>query len=932
MTVRESEHAAAPADALIDAAALASWLDALAARGDVTSGDTATAILSRLKKALADGHTKAEVLLLQEGKGTLCARRLSDLQDSLIRVIHDFAGKHVVPPEKGGGPAMAVVAVGGYGRGTLAPGSDIDLLFLMPAKSTPRLRKLADYILYRLWDMGFKVGQATRTVDECIRLARSDMTIRTAVLEARFVCGDRALLDALTARFDKEVVKGTAAEFVAAKLAERDERHQKQGASRYLVEPNIKDGKGGLRDLHTLFWIAKYVYRTQSMDELVKAGVFSRAELERFQKAEEFLWVVRCNLHFLAGRAEERLSFEVQRPMAERLGYTDHPGMEDVERFMKHYFLVAKDVGDLTRIFCAALEEHHVKAAPRLGRLFGGRRRKKIAGSADFIVENDRLNIADDDVFTRDPVNLIRIFTIADGADLPLHPDATQRITRQLGLIDGRLRADPEANRLFVDLLASRKNPEATLRLMNETGVLGRFVPDFGKVVAMMQFNMYHHYTVDEHLIRAVGGLSRIERGELDEEHPLAAEIWPTLKDRTVLYIAMLLHDIAKGRPEDHSIAGARVARKLGPRFGLTPPQVDTLAWLVEHHLLMSLTAQQRDLNDPKTIQDFAAVVQDMERLKLLLILTIADIRAVGPGVWNGWKGQLLRTLYWETETVLTGGHSQVTRRMRVEAARRELAEKLADWPEAERRRYVERLYPAYLLRVDMPHKLAHAAMIREADREGRTLATEVTLLPFEAVTEITILAPDHPRLLSIIAGACAVAGANIVDAQIFTTTDGLALDSIFISREFADDEDEQRRARKIRTVIEEALSGAVRLPDRVVAVKAKPKPRYRAFNLTPRIVIDNSWSDQFTAIEASGLDRPGLLYDLTRILSDLNLNIASAHITTFGERAVDVFYVSDLIGQKVTNPARMAAIRRRLEQAFDPPAAAPKAPRRGAA
>jgi [protein-PII] uridylyltransferase len=905
----------------IDGSALRDRLIALAGKGSELTPKSRAAIVTHLKELRQKGLAAAERQLTADGRGTECARRLSDMQDAIIVALHGLAVDHVFKRPKA--ERMSIIAVGGYGRGTLAPGSDVDLLFLLPAKQTAQGETIVEFILYFLWDLGLKVGHATRSVSECVRLSRSDMTIRTAVLEARYIVGDRPLADELTARFDAEVVKGTGREFIAAKLAERDQRHRQQGTSRYLVEPNVKEGKGGLRDLHTLFWIAKYCYRVSSRDELVKAGVFSKAELQLFRKAEDFLWAVRCHLHFMTGRAEERLSFDVQREMAKRLGYTSHPGMRDVERFMKHYFLIAKDVGDLTNIFCAELEESHLKAAPALNRFFGiGRRRTRtISGTTDFIVDNNRINIANTRVFTRDPVNMIRIFHLADRYNLAFHPDAMQRMARSLKLIDAEVREDKEANRLFVEILSSRRNPELVLRRMNEAGVLGRFVPEFGKIVSMMQFNMYHHYTVDEHLIRAIGVLAEIERGDLAEQHPLANEIMPGIKDRVVLYVALFLHDIAKGRPEDHSEAGAKIARKLGPRFGLSPADTQTVAWLVEHHLVMSITAQSRDLNDRKTISDFAAVVQNMERLRLLLVLTVADIKAVGPGVWNGWKGQLLRTLYYETEPVLTGGHSQVSRDRRVAEAQTELLAALVqeypDWSQASREAYIRRHYPAYLLRVDLPHKLAHAKLLREVSRTGRTLATSVATHAFEAITEITVVAPDHPRLLSIIAGACTAAGANIVDAQVFTTTDGQALDSISISREFDDEADEVRRGRKIGDLIEQALAGTVRLPE-IVAAKGQPRGRQRAFSLEANILVDNSWSNQFTVIEASGLDRPGLLYDLTRAISDLNLNIASAHIVTFGERAVDVFYVTDLVGHKITNSSREAAVRRRLTAAFN--------------
>ena len=472
-------------------------------------------------------------MLIEDGGGTACAARLSHLMDEIIRALYDFAVAHIhrsKSPSRG--ERMAVVAVGGYGRGTLAPGSDIDLLFLLPSKQTPWGEQIGEYMLYMLWDLGLKVGHATRNIDECVRLSRSDITIRTSILEARFVWADEALFNQLIVRFDKEVVKGTGAEYVQAKLAERDERHAKAGESRYLVEPNIKDGKGGLRDLQTLFWIGKYFYRVRSADELVDKGVFTRAEYNQFLKAEDFLWAVRCHMHFLTGKAEERLHFDIQREIAERLGYTSHPGLSAVERFMKHYFLIAKDVGDLTRIFCAALEEEQAKHVPGFNRIFltFSRRKRKLAGTSDFIVDNHRINIADDQVFQRDPVNMLRLFWLADKHGLEYHPDALKLLTRSLGLVDRALRRDAEANRLFLEVLTSDRNPELNLRRMNEAGLLGKLIPDFGRIVAMMQFSMYHHYTVDEHLLRCIGVLSEIERGDGEKVHPLSHTLLPGLR------------------------------------------------------------------------------------------------------------------------------------------------------------------------------------------------------------------------------------------------------------------------------------------------------------------------------------------------------------------------------------------------------------------
>ena len=490
-------------------------------------------------------------------------------------------------------------------------------------------------------------------------------------------------------------------------------------------------------------------------------------------------------------------------------------------------------------------------------------------------------------------------------------------VTRSLRLIGPELRHDQEANRLFIEIMSSENNPELALRRMNEAGVLGRFVPDFGKIVAMMQFNMYHHYTVDEHLLRCIGVLSGIENGTIAKDHPLAATLMPSLKsERKLLYIALFILDIAKGQPKDHSMAGAAIARRLGSRFGLSVGDTETVAWLVEEHLTMSMVAQSRDLNDRKTILDFAEKVQTLDRLKMLLVLTVCDIRAVGPGVWNGWKGQLLRTLFYETELFLTGGFSELPRKERTAHARSTLANALTSWSEKERSKLAALHYQNYLLTVSLDDQLRHAEFIRSASKSGRRLDTMVMTHAFEGVTEITVLAPDHPRLLSIIAGACAAAGANIVDAQIFTTMDGRALDTILISREFVLDADETRRATSVGRMIEDVLSGKTRLPD-VLAKRAKPRRTAQTFRIEPRVDVNNTLSNKFTVVEIEGLDRPGLLSEITAAISGLNLDIASAHVTTFGEKVIDAFYVTDLTGAKITSQSRVNAIIKSLMTLF---------------
>jgi [protein-PII] uridylyltransferase len=432
---------------------------------------------------------------------------------------------------------------------------------------------------------------------------------------------------------------------------------------------------------------------------------------------------------------------------------------------------------------------------------------------------------------------------------------------------------------------------------------------------------MYHHYTVDEHLLRTVGNVTAIEAGDLAAELPLTTSIIKSVQNRRALYVAAFLHDIGKGRKEDHSIVGARIARKVCPRLGLTAAETDLVVWLIEQHLTMSNVAHSRDISDPETVRKFADIVQSPERLKLLLILTCADIRAVGPGVWNGWKGQLLRTLYHETEPLVAGGHTQFSRKERIEEAQAVLRQALKDWPKGEVDRFIERHYPNYWLRTDARTQVEHAELLRKAQSAKTKLATRVKTDAFTAITELTVFAPNHARLLSLFAGACAAAGSNIAGAHITTTRDGFALDSFLLNREFKDDEDELRRAKRICETIDRLLEGKDRLA--VLLQKRRPASRsVEAFTVEPEVIITNGLSDRLTVIEVAGRDRPGLLYDLTSALSDLSLDIASAHITTFGEKAVDVFYVTDLTGKQIINDVRQKAIRERLTLVLQTPAA----------
>ena len=900
----------------IDASALVADLEAIHESRGGRWEETRPAVLTRLKAARAEALSACEETIERTRSGVAAARALSDGQDAIVQAIFRFACNNLYPSANPSvAERLAIIATGGYGRGLLAPGSDIDLLFLYPYRPTPWTESIVETVLYMLWDLRLKVGHACRSIDECVKLARADVTICTALLEARYVDGDRDLEEQFQLRYDQAVVRGTGKKFIAAKLAERDERHRRQGQTRYLVEPNVKEGKGGLRDLNTLFWIAKYYYRTRTEAELVDAGVFSGKEFRLFKKCEDVLWSVRCHLHFITGRAEERLTFDLQREIAQRLGYSDRPGLSDVERFMKHYFLVAKDVGDLTRLLCARLEALQAVTTPNLSRMV-----RSLTGkgarclSRDFRAEHDRIVAERPDVFRTDPVNMLRVFALADEHDIRPHPDTLFRLRRSLRLLDASVRDDPDANAIFLRLLTESSDPETLLRLMNETGVLGAFLPDFGKVVAMMQFNMYHSYTVDEHLIRAVGMLSDIEHGRAEAGHPLATRLMRTIHNRRALYVAVLLHDVAKGRPQDHSAEGARIARRLCPRLGLTARETDVVAWLIEDHLTMSITAQSRDLSDPKTIDDFARKVQSFERLKLLEILTETDIAAVGPTVWNGWKRQLLGTLYDETEAIIASDHTRRPRSARIEAAKAAFSERAGHLPQGTREAALARHGNAYWIRVAPDDALYHAELMAKGN--PRDVIVGCRMRGDSAVTEMTLIAPDVPRLLSVVAAACASIQANVVSADIFTTSDNLAVD-IFTFTPLSDDAaEESARVQRIAQTVREALLADAPLPR---PVDRRPRAvRQQAFHHATDVLIANDWSDRYTAIEVSGLDRPGLFRDLADTLLDLGLDVRSAQLATFGERVVDAFYVMGPDGGQISNEAFMEAVAERLKGAYE--------------
>lgn len=880
--------------------------------------------LQIFKAALYRGVNEVRRRFEQEAaSGTEVVQANAFLVDQLVRAIYDFATTHVYPPDD---PIhteqMAVVATGGYGRGELSPFSDIDLMFLLPATPPPLCEQVIEYILYMLWDSGLQVGHATRSIDDCIRLAGEDLTIRTSLLEARWLWADKQLFQTFDQRFMNEVVATTGVAFVESKMAERDARHERMGDSRYVLEPHIKEGKGGLRDLQTLFWIAKYLYRVKDMGELTGRGVFTAQDCRQFRQAINFLWTVRCHLHYVAGRPEERLTFNFQEVIAHRLGYADRPGARGVERFMKHYFRVTKSVGDLTRVICAVLEDDYRRARTRfrLPSLPISLFRRAPAG---FRLLTNRLAFDSAESLAKDPVRLIRLFYEAQRGGLDIHPTAIRLVQQNLRLIGPAVREDPEANRLFLEMLTYEHDPEPTLRWMNDAGIFGRFIPDFDRVVAQMQYDMYHVYTVDEHTIRGIGILGRIERGELQDEHPAATTAFSEIRSRRALYVALLLHDIAKGRGGDHSEVGAQIALSLCPRLGLDEWEAETVAWLVRQHLLLSRFAFKRDVDDPKTVTDLTDIVQSPERLRMLMILTNADIRAVGPNIWNAWKRGLLDELYYRAleEMEITGGQPAERRAARVERAKAKLLARIADWDEPTREDFLSRGYADYWLAYTAEEQEFHFQLMREAERQGREMFVEARPCLGHATTEVIVYAPDHAGLFAQIAGAIALTGTSIVHAKVVTLANSMALDSFQVQGVAGQPIESPDRLRRLTQRIEATITGKLNPERELEEQRSRALPsRTGVFKVAPRVIFDNKASIANTLIEVNGRDRPGFLHDVTSTLTAMGLQIVSAHISTYGERVVDVFYVKDVFGLKVEQPQKLVKLQQRLLQAIQPP------------
>ena len=741
-------------------------------------------------------------------------------------------------------PEISLVAVGGYGRKELAPYSDIDILFLLNDPDNEKAEEVVSFITSALWDTGLKVGASARTPADCITQALTDMSIRTNLLESRLVWGSRSLFDDFCFRYEQLRTSEGERDFVKSKLEERSARYRRMGSSKYMLEPNVKEGRGGLRDLHLLFWLAKYLFNITQMPDLISLGILSPVACHKFLKAHRFLATVRCHLHILCGKAGDILTFDAQKKIARQMGYVDRTGQSAAERFMTHYYLICKTVGELSRQITVAITDA-LNGEPQLTFL----------PEKDFYLINDRIAFKEHLHFNETPLVLLQAFELKQQLQLSLNPQTLQLITDNAKLIR-RVRKTPEARRMFFDILLS-DNPENCLRLMAECGILGRLIPEFQNIVAQAQFDMYHVYTTDEHTLKAIGYLSEIP----DDLKP---------QSKLALYMGTLLHDIGKGRGGDHAQKGAELAEKILADLNVEKDDAETIVWLIANHLIMSQTAFRRDIFDPKTIEDFVAVVQSPERLKLLYALTTADIKAVGPNVWNSFKEKLLKDLFTFALERMQGIDSRVRS---LTPAQKELA-KLADKKE---------------------------------------YAFAVTPDPERGVTEFIVLAPDHDGLFAEITGVMATEDVSVIEAQILTLDNGMALDTFLIQETTLLNEkkpvDSEKKIARLQNGIKTA--NALQIEEKLNKKRAQSYPS--VLWSPPRVFINNSASDSCSLIEINGTDAVGFLHAVTHTMTSLKLNIVSAHIYTYGSRIVDVFYVTNDHGHKITDADKIQQIKTAL-------------------
>ena len=861
-------------------------------------------LFSNLKNQLDEKNDLIKKIFLGTSDGSLNVGLNSILIDSMLRVVFKKIYHKIFNNTD---YIFSIIAVGGYGRGELAPCSDLDLLFLLPnnlkINESKHAEEVIQFILYILWDLGYSVGHSTRTIDDCIEKSKLDLTISTALLEKRFIVGNEDVFSLLNDKFTLFIKNTKTLKFVEAKLVESELRHKRFGGSRYVVEPNVKDGKGGLRDLHTLIWISKFAYKVDSVSKLINMGALSKKEAASFAESQRFLLSVRCHLHYRAFREDDRLAMDAQLDLAKTMNFKNTITQKDVERFMKRYFLATKTVGSLTRIFCAAIETEFNKPL-RLSFLSF----KKKEDVYPFDIELGRLFVKNKEVLSENPVNIIKLFNISHNKNIDIHPKTLRYLTSLQRLINHEVRHDFDANKMFLDILTSDKDSTRTLRLMNESNILGKFIPEFQKIVGLMQFDMYHSYTVDEHTIFTISNLYSLKNGEFKNFAPLASKVILEISSKKCLFVAMLLHDIAKGRKGDHSENGALIASVVCPRLGLSKEETKTVEWLILYHLLMSKTAFRYELGDARVIKSFVDKVKSVERLKLLLVLTVADIKGVGPEIWNDWKGSLITELYSKSFDMLQKDNVNELIKTPKKSFENFLVEN--GLTNSDAKQYCSYYYDNYWEIFKLSRIINHYEIFRNMYKDSKKFKVHLFDESKLKATELLVIAPDHHGLFSLISGLVSASGYDVVNAKIITRSDGYALDTFFIQNKNRQPIIEEHSKKKLLKVISQGLEGNFNVEKALNKRWEEIPARFRAIKAPTRVIIDNNMSDEYSILEIKCKNAPGVLYRITKVITSLGLQINTANVSTYGDRVVDIFYIKDAFGLKIDNNKSMDKVK----------------------
>ena len=859
---------------------------------------------SLLKQEFADARVRTQA---STRLGDVAAKRYSAFANSVVRALFEAAAQRM----PASAARVAVCAVGGFGADRLAPFSDIDLLFLHRFRDENEIKPLLDYVLYALWDAGLVIGHSVHTPQSAVAFAREDMVARTAMLDCRLVAGDAKTKEEFRTRFDRLRVT-TKSKFVAAKLREQEARHDVARQSRFLAEPDVKEGKGSLRDIQLMRWLHAYVYDCPIDASGGKVKLFDDADLKSFIAAERFLWSVRVQLHAHSGRADDILAFRAQPEIAKKLGYAERSAMTAAERLMKHYFINATEIGRLMRIFCARLEEDQTKLRPRAPAFIPKLLQTDEApNKPNLRLRNGRLDFQHRSRARNNPRAFLRLFrAFARKPRYDFSPEALAVIRQDIASFDTGARRDPVNCALFVKSVTIARDPIKLLRVMSETGVLTKMLPFFSSLTGRIEYGLYRRYTLDEQVFQAIGVLRRIEKGEAQDAHPIASEVVAGRKDRAPFYIAVLFHEARASLKDPAPDNIEKLARRIGKRLGLKEKQVADVAWAVAHFAEMGAIAERRSLSDKPPIIEFARAVGDKERLDLTLVLAVCHLRVVSEGAWDRFYRRQLTLLHEGASSWLNAGEKGVDRWLlaRAEKARAVLAN------EQNTRNAAARTQLAKLVSDDIARTL-NAEQLRQfmalaRSSEGETAAVAVTPSIDEHYFDIMVYTEDRPGLLADLSGALAGAGVTVRTVTVLTTPSGRALD-IFTVRPFSASAGLDSAA--ISGIHSKLLDAARDKRAAKPTLRRRIGDRRALFDVESRIRIDLDASETCTIVEAEGRDRPGLLYKLAAAFADIGVIINRAYISTYGERAIDAFYVQDAPGYKITNKRRLQSIERRL-------------------